>query len=480
VARRSDPLNQALGAAAVGLAMVDAGAAEAATRSLPEVQPAHSPVPATSGDAYQDGRTLLAAGDTAGAIAAFRTALVASPQSVDAMNGLGVAYDRIGRFDLSRSWYDTALAIDPTAIPVLNNLGYSLYLQGSYAAAIPLLQQVVDSDDPAARQTGQRLLTMIAARMRADAIAGRPVSFAETAPPRRETMASAPQRRETMASAPPRRDTQEAAAPRRETMADAAPSPAAPRAAPSARRAAPVTLVEAPQARIEITSSGEQRLVIGGAAPAPELVAALGDAAPMVTVADAWTPRAEARLAARLAAEERALAERARMAGQLAIALAEVRAPVAPAAPMPAAPMPSRDEPPAAPAAAVVPVLARVEPDARPRAAMIVEAAPAPATAGVTGSAPTPGVIDGAGPTPATLPPAWLLSTRRVPRPTEAAAAHDEPVGDTALAFESDDSELNAFAARMRGIAPPAEVITIPREEAVARLEGLLRRLRSA
>jgi Flp pilus assembly protein TadD len=445
--RRNDPLNQALGAAAVGLAMVDAGAAEAATRSLPEVRPAHSPIPATTGDAYQDGRALLAAGDTAGAIAAFRAALVASPQSVDAMNGLGVAYDRIGRFDLSRSWYDTALAIDPTAVPVLNNLGYSLYLQGNYAAAIPLLQQVVDSNDPAAQQTGQRLLTMIAARMRADAIAGRPVSYAEAAPP----------------------------PPRRETMAAAAASPAAPRGARSVARAAPVTLVEAPQARIEITSSGEQRLVIGGAAPAPELVAALGDAAPMVMVADAWTPRAEARQAARLAAEEQALAERARIAGQLAIALAEVRTPATPAAPPPTAPprapMPSRDEPPA-PAAIVVPAMSRVEPDMRPQAVMIDEAAAAPAK--------SPGVIDVAGPIPATLPPAWLLSTRRVARPAETAAAHDEPVADTALAFESDDSELNAFAARMRGVTPPAEVMTISREEAVARLEGLLRRLRSA
>jgi hypothetical protein len=232
-----------------------------------------------------------------------------------------------------------------------------------------------------------------------------------------------------------------------------------------------VTLVEAPQARIEITSSGEQRLVIGGAAPAPELVAALGDAAPMVMVADAWTPRAEARQAARLAAEEQALAERARIAGQLAIALAEVRTPATPAVPPPTAPIPSRDVPPA-PVAAVVPAMSRVEPDMRPQAVMIDEAAAAPAK--------SPGVIDTAGPTPATLPPAWLLSTRRVARPAETAAAHDEPVADTALAFESDDSELNAFAARMRGIAPPAEVMTISREEAVARLEGLLRRLRSA
>jgi hypothetical protein len=309
---------------------------------------------------------------------------------------------------------------------------------------------------------------MIAARMRADAIAGRPVSFAEAAPPRRDIEDAASPRRDAMAAATPHSDAP--ALPVRRATAAASPrrAGAAPARTPSAPPA-PVTLVDAPQARIEITSSGEQRLVIGGPAPAPELVAALGDAAPMVMVADSWTPRAEARQAARLAAEEQALAERARIAGQLAIALAEVRTPAAPAAPPPAAPMPPRDAP-AAPAAAVVPVLARVEPEARPRAVLIDEAAPAA----------TPGAMDAAGSTPASLPPAWLLSTRRVPRPAEAAAAHDEPVGDTALAFESDDSELNAFAARMRGMAPPADVMTISREEAVARLEGLLRRLRSA
>jgi tetratricopeptide (TPR) repeat protein len=505
--RQSEPMNPALGAAAFGLALIDAGAVEARTRPIENVRLAQSPGAVTTGDAYQDGRALLAAGDTAGAIAAFRAALVASPQSIDALNGLGVAYDRIGRYDLSRSWYDTALAIDPTAVLVLNNLGYSLYLQGQYAAAIPLLQQVVDSDDAAARQTGQRLLTLIAARMRSDMIDGRPpVSYAQTAPRRGPTMVAASSPTEMPVASRPTATpaaSRLTATPARQPAAIAAPAIAAPAIA----TAVPVTAVEPPQARIEITSSGEQRLVIGGPALAPELVAALGDAAPMVMVADSWTPRAEARLAARAVAQEQALAERARLAGQLASAFAEVRRNSPPLGTTPQDPTPTPVAPPTAPelpAAAMLAPTVRVEPAARRDAALVDAAQPrrndagqvaaGPAVAGqdaagsdVAGSgaagSDTAGLgIAGMGGASAKLDaaPAWLLASRRVVRPIEAAAAHDEPASDTTLAFESDDSELNAFAARMRGDAAPAEAMTISPQEAVARLEGLLRRLHAA
>jgi tetratricopeptide (TPR) repeat protein len=484
--RQSEPMNLALGAAAFGLVLIDAGAAEARTRPLENVRLAQGPGAVTTGDAYQDGRALLAMGDTAGAIAAFRAALVASPQSIDALNGLGVAYDRIGRYDLSRSWYDTALAIDPTAVLVLNNLGYSLYLQGQYAAAIPLLQQVADSDDAAARQTGQRLLTLIAAKMRSDMIDGRPpVSYAQTAPRRGPTMVAASSPSEMPAASRP------TGTPARQPAASAAPAIAT---------VAPVTAVEPPQARIEITSSGEQRLVIGGPAPAPELVAALGDAAPMVMVAESWAPRSEARPVVRAVAQEQALAERARLAGQLASAFAEVRRNSAPRRDAPQDPAPTPVAPPTAPelpAAAILAAIVRVEPVARRDAALVDAAQPRRNHAGQVAAGPAVAGQDAAGQDAAgqdaaglgiadmggaiakldAAPPAWLLASRRVVRPIEAAAAHDEPVSDTALAFESDDSELNAFAARMRGHAAQAEAKTISPQAAVTRLEGLLRRL---
>jgi tetratricopeptide (TPR) repeat protein len=505
--QRSEAINPALGAAAVGLALIDAGGAEAKARPIENVRIAQSPMAASTGDAYQDGRALLAAGDTAGAIAAFRAALVAAPQSIDALNGLGVAYDRIGRYDVSRSWYDTALAIDPTAVLVLNNLGYSLYLQGRYEAAIPLLQQVVDSDDAAARQTGQRLLTLIGARMRADAIEGRPpVSFAAAPSSREAVVAPRPAPATVTASTVPK-------------SIPAAPATARPKKASAA--AAPVTQVEAPQARIEITSSGEQRLVIGGPAPTPELIASLGDAAPMVMVASAWTPREEARVAARAAAQERALAERARVAGELAMALAEVRRQAqgeglgaeSRQGPAAAAASPAMPAAPPAPAAPELPdaalATASLRPDTRVQtAAALVAAAPTlddtagaakpllataatvtstevadahAAAAEVAGAEAARNVAaDTADAGLDAMPPAWLLASRRAARPVEAATVDDQPISETALAFESDDVELNAFAARMRGIAPPETIMTISAEEAVERLEALLRRLRAA
>jgi tetratricopeptide (TPR) repeat protein len=473
-------MNPALGAAAVGLALIDAGGAEARTQPIDGVRAAGAPAPASSGNAYQDGRALLAQGDTAGAIAAFRTALVASPQSIDALNGLGVAYDRLGRYDLSRSWYDTALAIDPDAVLVLNNLGYSLYLQGQYAAAIPLLQRVAASDDEAARRAGQRVLTLIAARMRADAIEGRSPVMVAAAPSGERRLAPA----EYADAAPAAPAKASVSAPRPRSSAQAvADGPRMAQAKPS------VVQVEAPAARIEITSSGEQRLVLGGPAPPAELVASLGDAAPMVMVASTWTPREERRVAARAAASMRAAqaeqlaaeqaAERTTAARQLAAALDAARHPPgqatsddAPAAP----PMPH--EPPPAMVMAAMRAEAPVRPDAELAAQATAAAAPA-ARAKVRPMVTTPG-IQTVDPAEEDAAPAWLLASRRAPRPAETAAAHDEPVSETTLAFESDDGELNAFAARMRGIEPVKPAPSISTEEAVARLEGLLRRLRAA
>lgn len=95
-------------AAAIGVAMLGAGSLQARTQAIDGVRLAESQATAASSDPYQDGRALLAKGDVTGAIAAFRAALVETPQSVDALNGLAVSYDRMGRYDISRAYYDSA------------------------------------------------------------------------------------------------------------------------------------------------------------------------------------------------------------------------------------------------------------------------------------------------------------------------------------------------------------------------------------
>jgi hypothetical protein len=61
----------------------------------------------------QRGRAQLDAGLNALAIEAFRGEIRSNPDSADAYNGLAVAYGRIGRDDLARRYFETALAREP-------------------------------------------------------------------------------------------------------------------------------------------------------------------------------------------------------------------------------------------------------------------------------------------------------------------------------------------------------------------------------
>lgn len=411
-------------AAAVGVAVLDVASLQARTRPIEGVRLAESPAPAIQGDSYQVGRGLLAAGDVTGAIAAFRTALVEAPQSVDALNGLAVCYDRLGRYDISRAYYDSALAIEPGSALVLNNLGYSLFLQGKLQAAIPLLQKAVASNDAAARATGQRVLNLVAAKMRNDAAqASTAVALAE---------------------------------------------------------------VQAPRARVEMSANGEQRLVFAGPAPDAELAARLGDAAPLVMIAAPWTRRDERALEAREAARERAA-----NAATAVMAAGTDRAAAAPPPPMPSLAslaIPSVTErldrrfPTQAPLRDIDPrldlrtIAARPAKDAGTAVAASVAFAPRPRSE-LEGRQSGATVLHGE-----TLP-AWLLASRRTLRiaATGTVAGH-VPRADTGRAvFDSDDHELNIFAARMRGVEPgECAPRRISDEQAVANLEALLTRLRAA
>jgi hypothetical protein len=83
-----------------------------------------------TGDAYAEAKRQLEAGNMALAVDGFRRAVRQSPESVDALNGLAVAYDNLGRFDLSRRFYALALAADPTSAKVRHNMAVSQRMQG--------------------------------------------------------------------------------------------------------------------------------------------------------------------------------------------------------------------------------------------------------------------------------------------------------------------------------------------------------------
>jgi Flp pilus assembly protein TadD len=450
---------RALKGAALVVALLDALAAQAKPDAAAlRLNARNTPLP--GGDAYETGRGLLAAGDITGAMAAFREALLEAPQSVDTLNAIAVCYDRLGRYDVSRSYYDAALAIEPGSVLVLNNLGYSLYLQGDLRGAIPHLQQVAAGGDPGAAATSRRLLQLIGVKLR-------------------ESEARA-------------------------SMAQA------------------VAELKASQTRVEMAANGEQRLVMAAKAPRPDVVASLGEAAELTVVPKAWTKRDEARIEAAEAERQRreteaVLAEVAALTAadaalrlQNPVKLAEVSAATAFAEAFAIA------EPPTAPGsiapvAAVVPAPQKDKrtvaetallssPSKGRKAARRANAAPAAAAAGDAGVE----AIAAAALSPAALPgqaiaqaaplvvasgyaslsleaPAWIVATRRGTAPSSMPTlVGQSPEAERATAeFDSDDPVLNAFAARMRN-AGNDNILAVSADVAITRLEALITRLRQA
>jgi hypothetical protein len=77
-----------------------------------------------------EARAHFALGNVALAAEGFRKAMREDPASIEAMNGLAACYDRMGRFDLSRRYYEMALAVAPGDARLYANLALSLDMQG--------------------------------------------------------------------------------------------------------------------------------------------------------------------------------------------------------------------------------------------------------------------------------------------------------------------------------------------------------------
>ena len=194
-----------IGIVCIGMAILGASRADARASASDNGLPDGTrltAVAAPTSDPYHRGKVLLASNDVPGAVAAFRAALADNPQSVDALNGLGIAFDRLGRYDIARGYYDMALALAPDSPLVLNNLGYSLYLQGQDAAAIPFLRRALAIQVPGDVGPAPRILTMIADRMRHAVVASETVS-ARAEPVARVEMSANGEQRLVLAAAAP-------------------------------------------------------------------------------------------------------------------------------------------------------------------------------------------------------------------------------------------------------------------------------------
>ena len=76
------------------------------------------------------GEAELGIGNVALAMETFRKAIRENPTDTRALTGLALAYQRMGRLDLSRKWLETALATAPDSPQLLNDLADVLDQQG--------------------------------------------------------------------------------------------------------------------------------------------------------------------------------------------------------------------------------------------------------------------------------------------------------------------------------------------------------------
>jgi len=77
-----------------------------------------------------EGHSQMALGNVGLAIEAYRKALRDDPANIEALLGMAAAYDRMGRFDLSRKHYEMALALQPSQSATYDQLAASLQMQG--------------------------------------------------------------------------------------------------------------------------------------------------------------------------------------------------------------------------------------------------------------------------------------------------------------------------------------------------------------
>jgi hypothetical protein len=89
---------------------------------------------------YEDGKLHLSEGRSGLAIERFRQALAEDRNSIDALNGLAVAYARLGRTAVAESYLQRALDLRYDDVATLNNYGYLLAENGRWLEARPLLQ----------------------------------------------------------------------------------------------------------------------------------------------------------------------------------------------------------------------------------------------------------------------------------------------------------------------------------------------------
>jgi tetratricopeptide (TPR) repeat protein len=128
-------------AASISLVLLLAGCTEEGRWSVRPLKTGFAEGEQPASFRVNEARAHFALGNVALAAEGFRRALREDPASVDALNGLAACYDRMGRFDLSRTYYEKALALAPGDARLYVNLALSLDLQDKVDEAAALRRE---------------------------------------------------------------------------------------------------------------------------------------------------------------------------------------------------------------------------------------------------------------------------------------------------------------------------------------------------
>src|SRR5690242_2373763 len=126
--------------------MTEKDAAKFASVPVTKIEDARNPSqnkPTAASDAHEyleAGREFLAAGNYGEAITALSMAVSLDPKLSEAHNLLGVAYDKKGFADRAKDSFERAVKLQEDA-DTLNNLGFALYQNGNYRAAVDRLKR---------------------------------------------------------------------------------------------------------------------------------------------------------------------------------------------------------------------------------------------------------------------------------------------------------------------------------------------------
>jgi len=94
----------------------------------------------------QEGNLLMNNSKFEEAIRLYDQVLMIDPGSVKALNGKGLAFNKLERYEDAIIWFDNALKIEPNSAQILNNKGVSLTNLNKYDEAIKWFDKAIKID----------------------------------------------------------------------------------------------------------------------------------------------------------------------------------------------------------------------------------------------------------------------------------------------------------------------------------------------